>query len=885
MLRTIVKRDGSREAFDPAKLNKWALWSARHIRDRVDWSSVVTKAVKEFKEEATSQDLQRALIKKCVQTKRWPESLMAGCLYAVLSRKEVYPAGLPSVRKLQHKLAGLGLMQRLSYSDAEYIEIEKMVDHDRDFEMSYAQVNQIRKKYAVQNRTKKIEYETPQFVFIRMAMALAEKNDPEIRLERVQSFYDSLSMSQVNAPSPNYLNLGTPHNGYASCCLIAAGDTAMSIGIHNSIAYTMTYMSAGIGGTMQIRSISDPVRGGAIQHLGKMSYYTALAGAIRANMQAGRGGACTSYIPITDPEIQTVLMAQNPRTPTDKQNRDIHFAWQDFPFFADKVQKNEQIFLFNVFTAPDLFEAQFSPDKYLFEEIYDKYEADPNFKKTYISARQLLNMAMTQRNEVGTLYRMNIHEANRHTSYEETIRSSNLCAEIMQPTYAYYDETHLHHPGTHGYIVFKDQYKDDVRMDYSDRVIVERDGKSKITFAGALKSGDKFKVQRTVFDVTNNYDVSVESVEEVRQESEVSMCSLGGIVITKIKSDEEYYRAAYNNLAMIDECIHLAKYPYPHVGFTAKQRLNAGVGILGLAHHMALKGLKYDSPEGLAEIDRVAERHAYFVIKASLQLGKERGNAPWIHKTKWPQGWLPIDTYNRNVDEIVPHNPQYDWEALRAEIIANGGIRNSSLIAHMPTESSSKASGAPNSVYPVRDLSLKKTDMSNSLDWVAPDNDILEDSYQLAWEIDPAKMPMVYGVIQKWTDQGISADAYRDRTKTMVNSEGKTVIAPLKTSELIIEWLHAMKYGQKSQYYNNSYTGGKKLDEIVITEDEAKMQTQSAVQPIIVTEAIETVTITAESAKILEIPKQETQPLETISLDDLDGGGETRGCAGGVCTL
>lgn len=382
MLRTIIKRDGSREDYEAAKLNKWVLWSARHIRDRVDWSSVVTKTVKESKEEMTSQDLQRTLIKQCVRTKRWPESLMAGCLYAALSRKELYPQGIPTVAKLHRKLAQLGLMQRLDYSDEEYMEIEKMIQHERDFDMAYPQVAQVRKKYALRNSVKKIEYETPQFVFMRMAMALAEKNDPAIRLERVQSFYDSLSFSQVNAPSPNYLNLGTPHRGYASCTLIAAGDNAISIGIHNDIAYTMTYMSAGIGGIMQLRSIGDPVRGGKIEHLGKLKYYKALACQIGANMTAGRNGACTSYVPITDPEIQTILMAQNPRTPVDKQNRDIHFGWQDFPFFAKKFLLNEQIFLFNCFTAPDLYEAQYSSDKYEFERIYNEYEANPNFKKT-----------------------------------------------------------------------------------------------------------------------------------------------------------------------------------------------------------------------------------------------------------------------------------------------------------------------------------------------------------------------------------------------------------------------------------------------------------------------------------------------------------------------
>jgi ribonucleoside-diphosphate reductase alpha chain len=241
--------------------------------------------------------------------------------------------------------------------------------------------------------------------------------------------------------------------------------------------------------------------------------------------------------------------------------------------------------------------------------------------------------------------------------------------------------------------------------------------------------------------------------------------------------------------------------------------LNAGVGILGLAHHMARKGLKYNTPEGLAEIDRVMERHAYFVIKASLKLGQERGNAPWMHRTKWPEGWLPIDTYKKTVDELVPFKLRYPWEELRAAIIANGGIRNSSLMALMPTESSSKASGAPNGPYQVRDLDLKKSDSSNILEWCAPDNDLLADQYQLAWETTPIEQIKYYAVMQKWIDQSISADIYRDRTKRVTLEDGSEIPAPITDDELFQEQHAIVKYGVKSEYYMNSFTGGSTHDD------------------------------------------------------------------------
>lgn len=1017
MIKRIIKLDGSIEPFDPIKLNKWAIWSAADIRDRADWSGVVTKAVKSFGEEVHSQDLQRELIKQCVYTKRWPEALMAGRLYAVLTRKEIYQDRLPSVRKLHDKLIKLGLMEELPYSVADYALIEKIIDHDRDFQLSYAQVKQIRKKYSINNSVKGIEYETPQFVFIRMAMKLAQNDPPNQRFAQIASFYNGFSRGRDNAPSPNFLNLGTPHRGFASCCLVACGDSADSIQISNHVYEKMAVMSAGIGFTIQVRSLGDPVRGGKFKHNGKAGYHRAAGALISSGIAAGRNGAGTAYTQIYDPETVEIMMAQNPRTPVSKQNRDIHFAWQDNYLFARKAALNEQIFTFNCFTAPDLFQALFKGDPIAFEQLYNKYEANPDFEKKYINARDLVLLGYQQRQEVGTLYRMNVDEVNRHTSFIEPIRSSNLCvsydtslltdkgefligdlegqtvnvwngqewsetkviktgnnqdlttvttsegkwlsctayhkwylddgqggmrevrthelkigdklisytrpekyrrlnktieedgyqgtitkiviaarngdtycvsepkrhmaifngiltgqcAEITQPTHPYYAMSDLYSNAPTGFVKFMSSLGTPHKVDYSDKVKITRDGKTFNTFAGDLKEGELY----SPVDYHSIPNFKIEKIEEVRQESEISTCSLGGVVVSKIESDEDAYNAAYNNLRMIDECIHLTKYAFPHLEYTAKNRLNAGVGILGLAHHMAKKGLKYDTPEGLAEIDRVMERHMYMLIKASIQLGRERGNAPWIHKTRWARGWLPIDTYKKTVDELVDRAYTYDWEALRAELIEQGGMRFSALCALMPTESSSKAAGAPNGPYPVRDLSLKKTDGSASLDWVAPDNDLYEHDYQLAWEIKPVDQMKFYAVIQKWCDQSVSADTYRDRTQTIVNDRGETVLAPLSDEAMFEEFFTAMKYGVKTQYYNNSFTGGKKMEEVKLVEAGPSLVEQNLV--------LTAETELASNDAATEVVRERAP---AVSLDDLDGGGSAGvGCESGVCTL
>jgi ribonucleoside-diphosphate reductase alpha chain len=767
MLTTIIKRSGKTEPYTPTKINNWGEWAAKKLGDRVDWGSVVMDTVKQFSGSVQSQVLQKELINQCLYRKDWPHNLMAGRLLAATLRKELYDELIPSVKSLVKKLEKLGLMKHLDYSDDDFAIAEKIIDHDRDFDMSHMQISQIRKKYSIQNRTTKEEYETPQFVYMRMALHLAEDEPKDVRMEHVKNFYNHFSFNRINAPSPNYINLGTNHKGYASCCLYTVGDTADSLAIGDHIAYKMTVMSAGIGGYIGTRSIGDPIRGGAIVHQGKMPYFKAVAGAVTANIQAGRGGACTQYYTVFDPEAKDFALAQNPRTPTGKQNRDIHFAAMLNRLVIKKLNNKGKIFAFTTYSAPDLMKALFSGDQDKFEEIYNKYENDDSFEKTYVDAEDICQVIVQQGFEVATHYLAFIDEINRHTPFNEPIHSSNLCLEITQPTSPYYRMTDLYSEEDHG-------------------------------------------------------------------NGEVSLCSLGGIVEPNIRNDQEYESAAYYALKMIDKCIHISDYPLPHVGFTAKRRLNAGVGLLGVAYSLARKGIRYSSDEGLAEHHKISERHSYWVIRASLRLGKELGNAPWINKTKWPQGWLPIDTYKKSIDKLIGFDIalNYDWEQLRAEIIQNKGIRNSSLIAHMPTESSSKASGIPNSIYPVRELSMKKSDVSNILDWVAPDSDIYGENYELAWNIPSKRMIPIYGIYQKFTDQAISADLWKDRS----------INPTISKKEILEELILMFMAGMKTRYYQNSKTS-------------------------------------KQSNKIEESEKSTQNPIEAFIDED------SRGCAGGSCTL
>ena len=924
MLKEIIKRDGSTEPFQPSKVNSWSIWASEQLGNRVDWASVVMEAMSHFKDKATSQELQKQLIKICVQKKSWPYNLMAGRLYAAMTRKEIYDnINPPTIYEVHKNLQTLGLMKKLDYTEQEYEDIEKFIDHSRDFEYAFSQVQQLRKKYAIRNRVNKQEYESPQFVFMRMAMALAETEPKEDRLKHIVNWYNHFSFNRINAPSPNYINLGTRLNGYASCCVYKSDDQVDSLAIGDHIAYKMTAMSAGIGGMISTRTLGDPVRSGAISHAGKLPYYRALAFATRANQQAGRGGACTTYYSAYDPENITIAALQNPTTTVDKRIRELHFAVLFNRLFTKKAAKNEEVFVFTEYSAPDLWQAMFSGDQDAFEKLYQEYEDNEYFKKNYVNAREFVIYARQQAFECGTHYEMWIDEANRHTPFKDPIHSSNLCvagntkirtdegevdikSKVNQMVNVWngeewskvtvrktgenkklyrvwtWDNKYLDCTAEHRwYIQGRDDYVETKDLPTGSKTIEWKDPdtgeiKSSIITVKQPLEGlhDTYcftepKRHMGVFnDILTGQCVEImlptagyTSIMDLYSgddhgKGEIAICALAGLVVCNIHTEEQYESAAYYALKMIDKCIDMSDYPFEHVKLTARSRRSAGVGILGLATSLARMKLKYSSQEGKDYCHEVAERHYYYLLKASLKLGKELGNAPWIHKTKWPEGWLPIDTYKKTVDTITAPKYNYDWEAIRKEVIANGGIRNSVLVAHMPTESSSKAAGAPNCIYPIRELSLKKSDNSNIVDWVAMDSDLLENDYELSWDIPTMDMIKVYAIFQKFTDQGISADLWQDRT-TDPN---------VYTDQIIEEHIAMCRYGIKSRYYQNSLTSdqGKDSSNMTLKTDLSKLGINLSKQSTAEVEA--------------ETDSNSDSIFEAMSESD-------RGCAGGACSL
>ncbi len=871
MVEIIVKRDGSEEEFKPNKLNHWAEWATAKLGDRVDWSGAVIGACKRLPGKVSSQALQTALIEEVLDQSSWAAYLMAGRLYASQWHKTVHGNTIPSIKEVQTKMMEAGLITEINnYTDEEYQELEKVINHSLDYEAPHFALEYIRFKYAMRNRVEDIEYETPQFTYMRMAMALGNDRPEETKLKDVKAWYKYFSENKLSAPTPNYENLGAG-GGLASCCVYKAGDTINSLAAGDHIAYKMTAASAGIGSYIETRSILDPVRGGKISHNGKLPYYRAMVGQVGANKQGSRGGAGTTHYTMTDPEFETIVRLKNPMTPAAKQIRQLDYSAISNKFIARKAALGEDVFTFNCFTAPDLTQAYFSQDDKEFGRIYENYEKNPFFKKNYVSARDLVLTTLSEGVSTGRQYHFFSDNVNTHTPFKDPIYSSNLCVapettlDILE--YGQIVRVRIEDKKDQQVTIWNgEEWSDVIVRQTSDRAklltvttdkgkkldcteyhkwyIYNRGHLEEVT-TSELKEGDVLEKWNDINDElvgdfiksvedTGRYDrtfcftepkrnkaifngiltgncneimLPTEKYEsitdlyiaeqdgEIHSKGEVAICSLASTVPTNIESDEEYEDVCYYALLMIDICIHKSKFGIPHVEATARARMSAGVGMMDIAHWFAREGLSFKTLEGRNEHHRLAERHYYFLAEASLRLGKELGNAPWIHKTKWPEGWLPIDTYAKSVDELHTIGLQYNWEDLRSRIIENGGIRNSVLCAYPPSESSSKGKGASNTIYQVRSRVLVKTDNGIVSRWAAVDEDIYKDRYESAYDTSNIDRIYQYAIYQKFTDQGISADFF-DKVKEK----------RLPSSQLLEEYFTMIKYGMKGRYYHNSYT-------------------------------------------------------------------------------
>jgi ribonucleoside-diphosphate reductase alpha chain len=298
---------------------------------------------------------------------------------------------------------------------------------------TYAGLRQVVDKYLVQDRSGGGVYETPQFMYMMIALTVFAEYPKETRMSYVRRYYDAISKHKINIPTPIMAGVRTPLRQFASCVLVDIDDTLDSIFSSDMAIGRYVSQRAGIGiNAGRIRGINSKIRGGEVQHTGVVPFLKKFEATVRCCTQNGiRGGSATVHFPIWHQEIEDILVLKNNKGTEDNRVRKLDYSIQLSKIFYERFIQDSEITLFSPHDVPGLYDA-FGTDT--FDNLYTVYEKDTSIPKKTVKAQELILSLLKERAETGRIYIMNIDHCNSHSSYKDQITMSNLCQEITEPT-------------------------------------------------------------------------------------------------------------------------------------------------------------------------------------------------------------------------------------------------------------------------------------------------------------------------------------------------------------------------------------------------------------------------------------------------------------------
>lgn len=436
----VKKRDGRIESLDLDKMHIMVDKACEGLAG-VSASQVEMKSGIQFYDGITTGEIQEILVRAAsdlIELDHPNYQFVAARLLLFSLRKSLYgrTSKLPSLIDHITQLAYDGPYDKTIFSKYSQEEIEKVdsfIDHDRDYLFTYAGLRQVVDKYLVQDRSTNEVYETPQFMYIMIALTIFRDYPKETRLSYVRRYYDAISKHKINIPTPIMAGVRTPLRQFASCVLVDVDDSLDSIFTSDMAIGRYVAQRAGIGiNAGRIRGINSRIRGGEVQHTGVVPFLKKFESTVRCCTQNGiRGGSATVHFPIWHQEIQDIIVLKNNKGTEDNRVRKLDYSIQISKLFYERFITNGEISLFSPHDVPGLYDA-FGTDA--FDACYVDYESDQSVPRTTVGAQELFLDILKERAETGRLYIMNIDHCNSHSSFKDKIEMSNLCQEITLPT-------------------------------------------------------------------------------------------------------------------------------------------------------------------------------------------------------------------------------------------------------------------------------------------------------------------------------------------------------------------------------------------------------------------------------------------------------------------
>jgi len=440
----VEKRDGSIEPLNLEKIHKMVEEATEGLSG-VSASQVEMHSNIQFHDGITTENIQEILIRSASDLisldnpnyQYVAARLLLFGLRKQVFNKSVWKDGMPSAYDVAlynatiNKVYDEELLDK--YSDDDWDKINTWVDHGRDYLFSYAGLRQVVDKYLVQDRSSGDVYETPQYMYLFIAMTLFAEYPLDTRLDYVRRYYNAISKHKINIPTPIMAGVRTPLRQFASCVLIDANDTLDSIFSSDMAIGKYVAQRAGIGiNAGRIRGVNAKIRGGEVAHTGVIPFLKKFESTVRCCTQNGiRGGSATVHFPIWHQEIEDIIVLKNNKGTEDNRVRKLDYSIQTSKLFYERFIKNEEISLFSPHDVPGLYDA-FGTDA--FDARYVDYESDQSIPRKTVGAQELTLALLKERAETGRLYIMNIDHCNSHSSFKDKVSMSNLCQEITLPT-------------------------------------------------------------------------------------------------------------------------------------------------------------------------------------------------------------------------------------------------------------------------------------------------------------------------------------------------------------------------------------------------------------------------------------------------------------------
>ncbi|MCY0867172.1 MAG: ribonucleoside-diphosphate reductase subunit alpha [Aquificaceae bacterium] len=718
----VLKRNGKKEALDISKIRIAIGFACEGID--VDPMELELDAQIQFRDGISTKEIQQLLIRTAAekvspQTPQWQyvaARLLLYDLYKEVGHLRGYkvkdklngkykPYNPDSFYKLVKTYAEKGIYGDYlleGYTEEEFNTLSRYIDPDRDLLFNYTGIKVLVDRYLVRDEDGNV-IELPQEMYMLIAMTLALLERKEERLKWAKTFYDLLSKHEISLATPTLMNARRTHTQLSSCFVLTVDDDLYDIFDNVQKAGQISKFAGGLGIYLgKIRATGAPIRKFKGASSGVLPVVKILNDVMIYVDQLGmRKGSASITLDIWHKDVLDFLEVKTNVGDERKKAHDIHPAISIPDLFMKRLKNRDKWTLFDPYYCKNVKDGKNLEDLYgeEFEKVYERLERElPPYAKKEVPAFELWKRLLTVIFETGEPYIFFRDTANRLNPNKHCgmVYSSNLCHEIVQN-------------------MSTTQHIEDTLLE--DGTIVHK-----------KKSGD------------------------------VVVCNLGSINLGKVYTKEDLERVVPVLVRVLDNVINMNFYAIKEAEYTNKRYRAIGIGVSNYHYCLVKNGIQWESEEHLEFANALFERIAYYAIKGSVELAKERGPYPLFEGSDWSKGIFFGRTAEEN--QRISKNG-FDWTSL-AEEVKRYGMRNAYLLAVMPTGSTSLIVGATPSVDPIFAKFYKEENMSGILPQVPPEIDKYFWHYKSAYNIDQEWVIRAAAERQKWIDQAQSLNLFID---------------------------------------------------------------------------------------------------------------------------